>query len=388
MNGWGNIAFGVRCGGKVDPQFFQCWTKLILEAKRDGDRAILPVIELPHHFSANTLIDSLLMTNCDSLLFVDDDMVFSPNDLDKLRDDEDGFNYDMLQGLCLSRNYPHRPLIMEPWENGQFKINTIPQVNTIVDVAYCGLAFTLCRRSIIEKVAVNKPSDEMFFHWGEKGDSEDSVFSAKIRAVGGKLGVNTKVCIGHRVPVVIRWNHEHHGVAYEETRTGASMEAYGTHRPILEKLIEGAAIKTVLEFGTGNFSTDFFIDKVEHLTSIEQQRHNYFQQYEKKFGDRKDFDLKCMMGPGLGADWLRDYDGQFDLIFVDGDAVGRPLAINQAFNKTSIIVAHDTESGIYDWESVEVPEGWQVIEFKEKVPWTTVWTNNSEVVELLNKREE
>jgi len=389
MNGWGKIALGVRAGDRVDPCFLQCWTRLLIKGMRRGDQVLLPVIELPHHYAAEALVHSFLRTECDSILFIDDDMTFDPGDLDKLRDDEEAFEYDMVQGLCLSRNPPHRPIVMEPWENGQFKIQAVAKKDAIVEVGMAGLAFTLCRRSLFDKVAIEKATDEMFFRWSARGDSEDASFSSMVKQVGCRIAVNTRVCIGHRIPVVVKWDHEAGGVAYQEAERRYCMQAYGTHKPVLEAILKHTKIEKVLEFGMGRFSTDFFLGKVKKLVSIEQQNQHYYDMYSKKYTDRNDVDFMFLPGPAYGPEWLRKSKSEFDLIFVDGDAEGRPLAINEAFKKTKIIVSHDTESKMYQWDNIKVPSGWKVVEFKKTIPWTTVWTKDKKLatsLEKLNKK--
>lgn len=216
MKSWGKLAIGVRCGSSADPMFLQSWTKLLVKGLRPDDKVLLPVIELPQHYAADALVHSFLKTDCDSLLIIDDDMIFQPEDLAALRDDAEGFEYDMLQALCLSRNPPHYPVMLEPFGKDKFKVRAQAPKDEIVDVAIVGLAFTLCRRELFAKVATCKEDNEMFFRWSYRGDSEDASFSALALEAGCRLGVNTRVCIGHRIPVVVTWDHEAKGVAYQE----------------------------------------------------------------------------------------------------------------------------------------------------------------------------
>ncbi|GAG60204.1 unnamed protein product, partial [marine sediment metagenome] len=215
MSNWGNIAIAVRCGIAADPIFLQSWTRQLLKGIRPGDRILSPVIELPQHFAAEAIATTFLKGPADTVLYIDDDMVFEPEDLEHLRDDPEGADYDALMGLCLSRNSPHRPVIMEAFGE-QYKVRAHPPEDTIVDVAIVGLAFTLIRRSVFERVNKIKPKDELFFRWNYCGDSEDASFSQLAIKAGCKLGVNTRVIIGHRIKAVVKWDFKQKGVAYEE----------------------------------------------------------------------------------------------------------------------------------------------------------------------------
>ena len=216
MADWGKIAVAVRCGVAADPLFFVCWTRLLMSGLRPGDTVLAPAIELPQHYAAEALARSFLQTEADTIFFVDDDMTFMPADLAALRDDAEGQEYDMLQALCLSRNPPHYPVINEPVEGTEMNRNSaIPARNTIVDVSLVGLAFTLIRRRVFAEVDKTKFHNTFYFSWNARGDSEDAGFSYLARKAGCKIGVNTRVSIGHRIPTVLKWDIEREGISYE-----------------------------------------------------------------------------------------------------------------------------------------------------------------------------
>jgi hypothetical protein len=208
---WGRIAVACRVGQKPDAEFFRCWTRLVMGGLRDGDAVLTPVIEMLPHYAADSLAKGFLRGDCDSILFIDDDMVFSNSDLDTLRDDVDGFEYDGLMGLCQSRKPPHKSIIMQNHESGKFLIPAKPPEGEIVDVGIVGLGFTLLRREIFEKM------QEPYFYFSERGDGEDATFSINANKLGFKLGVSTRVQIGHRFPVSVKWNFEGDALQYLST---------------------------------------------------------------------------------------------------------------------------------------------------------------------------
>ena len=209
---WGKIAVACRIGQKPDGEFFRCWTRLMLGGLRDGDTVLTPAIEMPAHYAANCLVKGFLKTEADSILFIDDDMIFTPDDLERLRSDEDAREYDIMMGLCQSRKPPHKPILLENNPNGMgFVVNSVPPADTIVNVGVVGLGFTLIKRHVFEALA------DPYFYWGEKGDGEDAMFSMDASKKGFKLGVNTRVQIGHRFPIMVKWDFKENGLAYEST---------------------------------------------------------------------------------------------------------------------------------------------------------------------------
>jgi len=146
-------------------------------------------------------------------LMLDDYMIFDPKDLDELRSDEDGWGYDMLGALYQSRKPPHHPLCIQhdPKSPTGYANNIKPAPDCVLKVAIVGLGFTLVRRSIIDKIAKEKPKKEFMFYWGKTGDSEDSNFCRRVHDAGGSVGVSTRVSVGHRMGIVLRWDAEKGG---------------------------------------------------------------------------------------------------------------------------------------------------------------------------------
>ena len=209
MPDFGTIAVGVRCGGRPDGLFFKCWTQLLCSGVfGKGDAVLSPSIELPHHWTANCLVhDFMNKTQCDSLLLIDDDMVFEPSDFVALREHRTNYDYDMVQGLCCSRRPGHKPVLLGESPNAADKYRMMhPETgDTTVEVAMLGMAFTLIRRSVFEAISDKGP---MFFRWGPDGRGEDTLFCQDARAAGKRLGVDCRVSIGHRVATVVEWDTE------------------------------------------------------------------------------------------------------------------------------------------------------------------------------------
>jgi len=204
---FGRIAFGVRAGNP-DPVFFQCWNHFLASGTmRQGDAVLIPSVELPHQWAANTLVNQFLKhTECDTLMLFDDDMQFTPEQVSELRDHPENFPYGVVQALCCMRKPPHAPIIIERTEDGQTNhVIPTPEHKTH-PVALAGLAFTLIRRSTFEAVEPCLDRPGMYFAWGGDGTGEDATFCELVSAAGIEIGIDTEVSIAHRCMVGIEFD--------------------------------------------------------------------------------------------------------------------------------------------------------------------------------------
>ena len=196
MYDWGRIAFAVRIGGKADGMAVQSLLTMATTAMREGDVILEPTVGLPHHYAAEALAKQFLKGDCDTIMFIDDDMVFTKADIDRLRDDERCHDYGIMQGLVVRSQPPHDPQTGTPR----------PDPDSVYDVPHCGLAFVMIRRQVLCAVARAKPQGEMCFTWGMDGMAEDVSFCHKAVAAGYKCGCHSGVTPGHRVTMVARWD--------------------------------------------------------------------------------------------------------------------------------------------------------------------------------------
>lgn len=194
---WGKIAIGLRVGQGALPVFEQSWNALLAHGMLTGDQLLQSTAGLAHHYAAEALAKQFLGSAADSILFVDDDMVFPVYALRRLREDPKGAGFGIMQAMCQSSQPPYGPQVGSPR----------PEMNTVEEVPFCGLAFTLVRRKVIEDIVAAKPKAEMVFTWGQTGEAEDVGFSKKATALGHKCGMNTSMRIGHILKnVVVEWD--------------------------------------------------------------------------------------------------------------------------------------------------------------------------------------
>jgi hypothetical protein len=139
---------------------------------------------------------------------LDDDMTFGRRDLDNLRGKAANQSYDIVSGLCTTRRFPPRSLVMRLLEeqppaplslHGDFHFDYEDfEVGETIRVDTTGLAFTLIRRRVFEAMIGEDGIDyAYFFKYGRGRETEDIPFCRAARALGFSIAVDTDVQPGH-----------------------------------------------------------------------------------------------------------------------------------------------------------------------------------------------
>lgn len=150
------------------------------------------------------------------------------------------------------------------------------------------------------------------------------------------------------------------------------MDPTSTHLPILDSLFRQREIASVLEFGCGLFSTRKFVECGCKVTSIEMQSREWFDRVKAALPT---VDLHLALGAMEWKKLIPELADRYDMIFVDGHKDSRPDCMTWAKDRTDLIVAHDTEHPVYQWERADM-RGFSVQVFDVVRPWTTVWTRS------------
>ena len=159
---------------------------------------------------------------------------------------------------------------------------------------------------------------------------------------------------------------------------------YSTHLPILQFVLDTNEKWKIFEYGMGMYSTTLFAEKADKLIAVEMQDENWFNKMSQ-CDFKNNTELRCMVGKDLAIDLFKSLDVKFDLVFVDGHGESRWKCINEAFDKCDIIIAHDTETLSYNWHYVNLPNNYFWLDIKVHNPWTSVITNNKDLISKLCK---
>lgn len=196
---WGTVAIGARVS-KPSAYFVSSLVSLIGKV-RQGDIVLDIAVGMKQREAADQLVRDFLASKSDALLFLDDDMIFGYDALNKLRDDPRCDGYGVVSGLTTRRHWPPTPTIMRFAENSGYSDRRFEQElyyrpNEVIPVDAVGLAFTLVRRETIEAI-ITPPDERGMVCFVRTELNDDMEFSRRCRDAGYKLGVHTGVEIGH-----------------------------------------------------------------------------------------------------------------------------------------------------------------------------------------------
>jgi glycosyltransferase involved in cell wall biosynthesis len=177
------------------------------------------------------------------LIFIDDDMVWPPDAIEKLVDTffELDHQFDepiLVGGLCFRRQFPFQPTMYmreKPDEGGyRFLEDWSEEKEPIIEVDATGCAFLLIPVTAIEAITETEMppyaarremhgAPEIFRWTGKLG--EDLRFCQEFKAKGGRIFVDTRIKVGHIGEMEIGYQHfleaitERNPIEEERSRT-------------------------------------------------------------------------------------------------------------------------------------------------------------------------
>ena len=186
------------------------------EGMRVGDM-IMYVNNMVTHRARNELVRTFLrlckqmeadgVEPYDSLCFIDSDMRFTKDALERLRSNTGNDRYDIIQAFYTTKGWPPYPVMMQAVKkapgpktiNGwQFQWIHNWKVGDLVECDGVGGGFTIIRRKVFEKMLETWESldEACFFEY--RGDcTEDLWFCKNARELDFKIAVDTRVPIRH-----------------------------------------------------------------------------------------------------------------------------------------------------------------------------------------------
>ena len=177
-------------------------------------------------------------------------------------------------------------------------------------------------------------------------------------------------------------------ITYDFLRTSD----YTDHVPVFKQLFDRVSIGRMIEFGLG-IGTKFFLDHVDHLTSVEiivgAQTSAWFDTCKILYENYPSWDpvlypasAHCNWANGAVCEGKNPllYDatyllelhklvrsmterGAYELAFVDPGIHNRGDLVMELFDQVDIIVAHDTNHPLYQWDRVYTPSNYEKIVF-------------------------
>ncbi len=199
-------------------EFFDCFSALIAEGLRVGD-SFLKIRGLPTHRARNEIVRAFLKANealktdgkppYDSLCFVDSDMDFPVDALERLRSFPGNDAFDVMGALYWTKFWPPFPVAMkvvdknhkygiEGWWFEWMHSGRDWQWGDIIEADGIGGGFTIIRAKVLEALVDPERGIEhsLWFQYVEDA-SEDLYFCKKAREKGFRIGVDSRNPIKH-----------------------------------------------------------------------------------------------------------------------------------------------------------------------------------------------
>lgn len=173
------------------------WTVQCLEnLKRVGECETAFIVRMQVDAARNTLAKQALDKGCDRILWIDSDMTFEPDLMERLSADLEA-GYDVVTGLYFKRTFPLEPVIYSSIDTEKPEAVTYwnyPK-DSLFDVAGCGFGAVLMRTDALTDLS--EPPFLPFLHL-----SEDLSFCVRMGEKGRKIGCDSAVKCGHMGTIV------------------------------------------------------------------------------------------------------------------------------------------------------------------------------------------
>ena len=201
------ILVGVPCMETLPVDFVNS----LLHLKKDGHQVDIHLEPLSLVYVARERIAEIAVEGkYDYVLFLDSDMVFTPDLLRKLLKADK----DIVSGLAFMRKPPFLPCIytqLRLGEAGEKQEERLTDFNAgLVPVEGCGLACCLIKTDVFR--VLKKRNNSLF--WPVFGYGEDLTFCFKARKEKFEIWADTRVRVGHLGATIIledayrEWNEE------------------------------------------------------------------------------------------------------------------------------------------------------------------------------------
>ena len=188
----------IPCMDVIETRFTECLTELL--ARYSADEVEVKYLKASLVYDARNQLATYVTTvgGYDYVLWLDSDMTFKPDLLDRLLEDIEGRQ--AVSGLCFGRRPPFKPCIYKKLDvtvSGQMihpeseNWFDYPR-DQIFEVAACGFACVLMRVDVLEAMGIYGVP---FFPVGGLG--EDLTFCWRARKLDIKFHCDSRLKIGH-----------------------------------------------------------------------------------------------------------------------------------------------------------------------------------------------
>lgn len=207
-------------GREYSREFIICWTQLLIEVSKKGhDIIISQQYSSVVHFARAKCLGGDVMkglnqkpfqgqVDYDVIMWIDSDIVFTPEDFFKLIDSP----HDVTSGMYLMEDGQH-VAVVEKWDEDYFihqgtfeflKPEHFKYASRYLKVAYTGMGWMCIKKGVIEKLPYPWFQSEIQII-GQFVDiqSEDVSFCRALERAGVDIYIDTTVRVGHQKKFII-----------------------------------------------------------------------------------------------------------------------------------------------------------------------------------------
>lgn len=183
------IMLAIPCLNTVNIRFVASLISMIMFPHDGMELRLQFVTDSMTYTARNTLAEMAIKQECDYVLWIDSDMTFAPDVLDRLMQSMDD-DKEMVTGLYYKRRGDHGPVI---YKNTSETYYDHPK-DTIFHVDGCGFGMVLIRTDILRRVI--NANDGLLFH-PDPDLGEDLSFCRRFRQTGGVIWCDPSIVCGH-----------------------------------------------------------------------------------------------------------------------------------------------------------------------------------------------
>ena len=171
------------------------WTAQCLANLRHvGECKTEYIIRMQVDMARNVLAQRAIEGGYDRILWIDSDMTFEPDMMERLSDDLDA-GWDMVTGLYFKRTFPLEPVIYSHIEEAKAETFWEYPQDQLFPVAGCGFGGVLMKTDILRDL--KDPPFLPFLHL-----SEDLSFCVRMAAHDRRMACDSRVKLGHMGTIV------------------------------------------------------------------------------------------------------------------------------------------------------------------------------------------
>ena len=190
------ILIAVPCMDMVSARFAQSLTTL----KKVGQCTVSFLIGSLVYDSRNKLAGMAMQMEADYILWLDSDMVFQPDTLERMMAVLDEHpEIDVLSGLYFRRGHPFTPVLfktLEVNEQGTLDWSDFEELpDGLFEIAGCGFGCVLMRTDCLLDIAAKENGGRWFTPIADAG--EDCAFCIRARREGYRIFCDPSINLGH-----------------------------------------------------------------------------------------------------------------------------------------------------------------------------------------------